>query len=73
MKEKQLFNDFTNEWVDERKRINEELAYEMLKCKELSENTNIIADLLKDKEDQITAKELEVCNLVKQILPLYPL
>jgi len=64
IKEEQLLKEFNNKWLDDRKRIEEELIHEMSKCKVLSENMDKMADMLKAKEAIVTAKELEVHHSV---------
>lgn len=64
IKEETLLKEFNIKWSDDRKRIEEELIHKMSKCKVLAENVDKMADMLKEKEAVVTAKELEVCYLV---------
>jgi len=63
VKEEQLLKELNNKWIQDRKYIEEELIHEMSKCKELAENMDKMADMLKEREATVTAKELEVHNL----------
>lgn len=60
IKEEQLLKEFNKKWLNDRKRIEEELTHEMSKCKEIAENMDRMADMLKEREAIVTAKELEV-------------
>lgn len=59
-----MLKEFNNRWMDSRKRIEEQLTHEMLKCKAIAENMDRMADMLKKREVIITAKELEVCRSI---------
>lgn len=64
IKEEELLKEFKNKWANERKCIEEELIHEMTKCKVLAENMDKMADMLKEREAIITARELEVHHSV---------
>lgn len=64
IKEEQLLKEFNIKWSNDRKRTEEELTHAMSKCKALVENMDEMADMLKEKEATLTAKELEVCYSV---------
>lgn len=59
-KEEQLLKEFKNKWSNDRKRIEEELAYAMSKCKTLAKDLDKMSDKLKERDAIVTAKELEV-------------
>lgn len=60
IKEEKLLKEFNFKWSNDRKLIEEELIHKMSKCKALAENVDEMADMLKEKEAIVTAKELEV-------------
>ncbi|VVC34125.1 Hypothetical protein CINCED_3A005839 [Cinara cedri] len=60
IKEEQLLKEFNKKWLDDRKRIEEDLTNEISKCKALAENVDKMADMLKERETIVTAKELEL-------------
>jgi len=60
IKEEELLKEFKKKWTDERKCIEEELIHEMSKCKVLAENMDKMADMLKEREAIVTARELEL-------------
>lgn len=70
MKEQQLLKEFNNKRIGG-KYVEEELIREMSKCKHLAETMNKVADLLKKREDIVTAKELKVCHSVLYSYLLY--
>lgn len=59
-KEEQLLKEFATAWSEDKKKIENELAQEISKCKVIIESMNRINDDLKCRESVITAKELEV-------------
>ncbi|CAI6353326.1 unnamed protein product [Macrosiphum euphorbiae] len=59
-KEEQLLKEFNNKWSNDRKRIEEELAYAMSKCKALAKDLDKMSDKLKERDAIVTAKELEL-------------
>lgn len=61
MREDKLLQEFNIKWSNDRKCLEEELIHKMSKCKALAENVDEMADMLKEKEAIVTAKELEVC------------
>lgn len=62
VKEEQSLKEFNNKLLDDRKCIEVELTNEMLKCKGIAENMDRMADMLKEREAIVIAKELEVCR-----------
>jgi hypothetical protein len=60
IKEEQMLKELNKKWLDDRKRIEEELNLEISKCRALTENMDKITDMLVERESIITAKELEV-------------
>jgi len=60
-KEEDMLKEFNKKWSDDRKCIEQELTHEMSKCKALAENMDQMADMLKEREAIVTARELEVC------------
>ncbi|XP_025415989.1 shootin-1-like isoform X2 [Sipha flava] len=60
IKEEQMLKELNKKWLDDRKRIEEELNLEISKCRALTENMDKITDMLVERESIITAKELEL-------------
>lgn len=55
-----MLKELNKKWLDDRKRIEEELTHEVSKCRALTENMDKITDMLVEREAIVTAKELEV-------------
>lgn len=64
IKKEKMFEEFNNKWLADRKRIEEDLSYEVSRCKLMTERVDKFADMLKEREAIIMAKELEV-NIFK--------
>jgi hypothetical protein len=64
IKEEELFKQFNNKWLEERKHIEEELTQAVSTCKALTENVDVLADMVVEKDAIVTAKELEVRHSV---------
>ncbi|XP_025415880.1 kinetochore protein SLK19-like isoform X2 [Sipha flava] len=62
IKEEELFKQFNNKWLEERKHIEEELTQAVSTCKALTENVDVLADMVVEKDAIVTAKELEFSN-----------
>ncbi|XP_050428042.1 uncharacterized protein LOC126838013 [Adelges cooleyi] len=59
IKEEQLLQEIKNKWLTDKKSIEDELTFQVTKCKEYAENMDKLADMLKEREANITSKELE--------------
>lgn len=60
IKEEQMLKELNEKWLDDRIRLEEDLSYEISKCKALSDNLDKMADMVKEKESLVIAKEKEV-------------
>lgn len=64
IKEEELLKQFNIKWLEDRKHIEEELTRAVSTCKALTENVDVMADMVVEKDAIVTAKELEVCPSV---------